>query len=78
MRFNFEEAELFNNIFQDVQPGSMNKEQIINKIDGLKINTVDTELVDIASSLMSKVEALSDDTLAYMLNNLPIDIEQKY
>jgi hypothetical protein len=78
MKFNYEEAELFNNIFQDQQPGSINKEQIINKIDGLKINTVDTELVDIATSLLSKLEALSDDTIAYMLNNLPIDIENKY
>ena len=78
MKFNYEEAELFNNIFQETQPGSINKEQIINKIDCLKINTVDTELVDIATSLLNKLEVLSDDTIAYMINNLPIDIENKY
>lgn len=76
MRFSFEESELINNFFEDVQ--DITKEKVIEELEQAKEHTEDLELIEIAVTTIKKIKSLDDETFKKVFADFPIDTYTEY
>lgn len=72
MRFSFDESELINSFFEDIDE-LPNKDFVIKTLDTAKNNTEDPELVLIANNTIDKIKKLDDTTFKAIFENIPIN-----
>lgn len=77
MKFTFEESELINNLFENIQD-IYSKELVIDKLKQIKTNTEEPELVEIVNTTIQKISILDEELLINIINDLPIDTYTTY
>lgn len=78
MRFTFEEVELINNCFVNVQDFNTTKKEYIKRLVEIKNNTIDGDLIKIVDNVVKKVSNIDEITFNKMINNLPVNIFEEY
>lgn len=78
MRFTFEEVELINNCFVNVQDFNTTKKEYINRLVEIKNNTIDGDLIKIVDNVVKKVSNIDEITFNKMIKNLPVNIFEEY
>ncbi len=73
--FTFEECQLINNFFEDVNFNKLNKIKVIQRLEVAKNNTEEIELIYIAENTISKLKQLDEEKIIHILQSLPIDID---
>lgn len=77
MKFSFEESELINNFFENIQE-LPSKSTVINELEEAKSNTEDTELIDIVNNVINKISNLGNEAFQNLFSDLPVDIYTIY
>lgn len=75
MRFNFEECQLINNFFEEVNFNNLNKSTVIERLENARSYTEDPELINIAEDTINKLKDLDENSISKLLQSLPIDID---
>jgi len=73
--FTFEECQLINNFFEDVNFNNLSKTKVIQRLEDAKNNTKEAELLYIAENTISKLKQLNEERIIHILKSLPIDID---
>lgn len=79
MRFSFDECEIINNLIEETKEISiLSQGEMIKKVNSIKKNTEDPELIDICKSTISKITIMSEEKFNYFISNLPVETLSNY
>lgn len=72
MKFSFEESELINNFFENIQVVP-SKLTVITELEEARFNTEDTELIEIVDNVINKISNLNNEAFQNLFSDLPVD-----
>lgn len=77
MKFSFDESEIMNH-YLDQEEEKPTKEVFIQKLDDVKTNTEDSELIEVCSSIIVKLKNLDKEKYNNLISELPVDTISVY
>lgn len=77
MKFTFDEAEIMN-FYLEEEKIKRTRKDFIQKLDDVKEDSEDPELIEVCNSIIIKVGNFNDEKYTNLIANLPVDIITVY